>query len=436
MASDPAHEPHGAAGKVPALRVRVSPAAETAIRAGHPWVYGDSVRDQNRQGLPGDLAIIFDRKDRFMAAGLYDPDSPLRIRTLHVGKPTTIDAEFWRNRLAAAWEKRKLLFEQDTDGYRLVNGESDGFPALIIDRYGSAFVVKLYSAAWLGSISRAPASGSNKALPGLDLTRWIEGFAAKLPGVQPDVFRVVLRLSRNIQPAAERCGLVDGQNLSGRDSSPSVLFHETGLCFEAEVVQGQKTGFFLDQRENRRRIESLASGAEVLNAFSFSGGFSLYAARGGAHSVTDIDISPHALAAARRNFALNRTHPSVAAARHQSIQADVFEWLERGPGQSHELVILDPPSLAKREAERAGAIRAYERLAASGVRRVRRGGVLLCASCSAHVGEDEFFGAVRRTLRSSGRRFSEIETADHASDHPATFPEARYLKAIYLRIES
>ena len=212
------------------------------------------------------------------------------------------------------------------------------------------------------------------------------------------------------------------------------MFRESGIRFEAEVVQGQKTGFFLDQRENRRRIGDLAAGAEVLNAFSFSGGFSLYAARGGARSVADLDISGHALAAARRNFALNRDLPPVAAARHEQIQADCFAWLEESPRRDFDVVILDPPSLAKREAERAGAIQAYARLAAAGLRRVRPDGLLLAASCSAHVNETEFFEAVRGAVRRSGRRFAELGTTGHAPDHPATFPEAKYLKAIYVRL--
>ncbi|HTH49840.1 MAG TPA: class I SAM-dependent methyltransferase, partial [Candidatus Limnocylindria bacterium] len=196
----------------------------------------------------------------------------------------------------------------------------------------------------------------------------------------------------------------------------------------------QKTGFFLDQRDNRRLVETLAQGAEVLNAFSFSGGFSLYAARGGAKRVTDLDISLHALESAKRNFALNPSVPGVAAAAHEQIQGDTFAWLANAPERGFDLMILDPPSLAKREAERAAAIQAYVRLNALGLARIRPGGVLLAASCSAHVSAEEFFGAVREAARRSGRAFTELRTTGHAPDHPATFPEANYLKAIYLRV--
>jgi 23S rRNA (cytosine1962-C5)-methyltransferase len=246
--------------------------------------------------------------------------------------------------------------------------------------------------------------------------------------------QLVLRLSRNIQETARKNFHVeDGQVLFAGKLSGCVTFLETGIRFEADVVRGQKTGFFLDQRENRRRVETFARGGEVLNAFSFSGGFSLYAARGGAKSVTDLDISAHALESAKRNFILNKSDSNIAACRHETIQADAFAWLEQNTARKFDLVILDPPSLAKREAERAGAIQAYGKLAANGIKSLRRAGMLVAASCSAHVSSEEFFKTVRQAARNSGRSFIEIETATHPLDHPATFPEAQYLKCIYLK---
>jgi 23S rRNA (cytosine1962-C5)-methyltransferase len=172
----------------------------------------------------------------------------------------------------------------------------------------------------------------------------------------------------------------------------------------------------------------------VLNTFSFSGGFSVYAARGGARVVTDLDISEHALAAAGRNFKLNQTDSTVARALHELVQANAFEWLAGNSRRKFDLVVLDPPSLAKREAERAGAIRAYGKLAESGLKHRRPGGILVACSCSAHVTAEEFFSAVRQSAAKSGRKFVELRTTRHAPDHPATFAEAEYLKAIYLRL--
>jgi 23S rRNA (cytosine1962-C5)-methyltransferase len=396
---------------VPRLRLRVTATAETILRGGHPWLFADSIREQNRDGKAGELAVIYDRKDKFLAVGLFDPESPLRVRILHAGKPVTIDGPWWRENLAKAVRRREHLFDPQTNGFRWINGESDGWPGLVLDRYDQVAVLKIYTAAWL---------------PRLDEVTLLVRDALK-----PQ--RLVLRLSRNIQETARKhFQKEDGQDLppAGGDRAP-VTFLETGIRFEADVVSGQKTGFFLDQRENRRRVQALARGGDVLNAFSFSGGFSLYAAHGGARSVTDLDISAHALESAKRNFRLNQS--AVASCRHETIQGDAFAWLEQNSAQRFDLVILDPPSLAKRETERAGAIVAYGKLAANGIRALRRNGGLVAASCSAHVSAPEFFDAVRQAAHHSGRRFTELETTAHPSDHPATFPEAQYLKCIYLK---
>ncbi|WP_026332412.1 23S rRNA (cytosine(2499)-C(5))-methyltransferase [Deinococcus apachensis] len=396
----------------PRLRLRVTATAESHLRAGHPWLYESSVREQNREGEAGELAVVYDRRDRFLALGLYDPHSPLRLRVLHMGLPVVVDEAWWEARLEAAVHRRAALFGPETDGYRVLNGESDGFPGAVLDRYSRTLVLKLYTAAWFPHLSL--------------LLRLLEERFPK--------YRVVVRLSRNIETLAEEAGLHDGETLVGTEPDGPVIFRESGLHFEADVVRGQKTGFFLDQRENRRRVEAVAKGRRVLNAFSFSGGFSLYAARGGATDVVSLDISAHALRSAERNFALNVADPHIAACRHETVQADVFDWLS-GTRREFDLIVLDPPSLARREAERAGAIRAYAKLAADGLRRLAPGGILVSASCSAHVSADEFFEAVRGVARRSSRRWRELRTSRHAPDHHAAFPEAEYLKAIYLHFE-
>jgi 23S rRNA (cytosine1962-C5)-methyltransferase len=395
------------------LRLRVTAAAENAIRAGHPWVFSDSLREQNRPGALGELAVIYDKRDRFLAIGQFDPDSPLRVRVLHTGKPVKIDAPWWQAHLAAAVARRRSLFDEQTTGYRIINGENDGWPGLVLDRYSDTLVMKLYTAAWLPRLA--------------DLVTLLKESLA--PGC------LILRLSRNIQELAQSAFQVaDGQTLHGEPPAAPVVFLENGLRFEADVVRGQKTGFFLDQRENRHLVSTLAAGTEMLNAFSFSGGFALYAARGGATSVTDLDISTHALDSAKRNFALNADHPAVAACGHQTEQGDTFAWLDQ-TSRRFDLMVLDPPSMARREIERATAIRAYARLASLGLARLRKNGMLVAASCSAHVSAEEFFEAVRGAVRQSQRRFVEWRTTAHPPDHPANFPEAHYLKCIYIRVE-
>ncbi len=401
-----------APGETPArLRLRVTAAAESMVRSGHPWLFADSIRHQNRGGRLGELTVIYDRQDRFLAAGLFDPDSPIRVRVLHLGKPLTINRDWWSARLAAVIKLRNTLFDERTSGYRWINGESDGWPGLVLDRYDRTLVLKLYTAAWL---------------PRLDE---IVGLVNEhLPSE-----RIVLRFSRNILNIARtQFHLSDGQILCGAPLAGPVIFLENGLRFEAEVLRGQKTGFFLDQRENRQQVGSLARGRRVLNAFSFSGGFSLYAARGGATAVTDLDLSAHALLSAKRNFLLNRTEGGVTECRHETVQADAFEWLSENR-TLFNLVILDPPSFAKRESERTTALNAYRKLATLGVKHLSGDGILLAASCSAHVAATEFFEAVRQVAKQSGRRFSELRTTYHPRDHPAKFKEAEYLKAIYLK---
>jgi 23S rRNA (cytosine1962-C5)-methyltransferase len=393
------------------LRLRISSTAEWKVRSGHPWIFSDSIRSQNRTGELGEFAVVYDKWDNFLAIGLFDPSSPLRVRVLHTGKPQTIDQDWWRQRFRESLQLREKLFDENTNAYRCINGESDGWPALVLDRYGETYVLKLYSAVWLSRLEQL--------------------VAIIRECVNPE--RLVLRLSRNMQEQAQtRLNLVDGSVLYGPKMERPLLFRENGLTFEADLLRGQKTGFFLDQRENRGWVGELAADRTVLNAFSYSGGFSVYAARGGARSVTDVDISSHALEAADRNFRYN--HEVTNSCRHEMIKADAFDWL-KGAG-TFGVVVLDPPSLAKREAEHAGAVEAYARLARLGMARTGQGGVLVAASCSAHVTPDEFFTVVRHAANKSGRQFRELRTTGHPPDHPAKFPEATYLKCVYLQLDS
>lgn len=437
------------------LRLRITATAESIVRGGHPWIFAESVREQNRAGAAGELAVIYDRKDEFLAVGLFDPESPIRVRVLHAGKPQTLNAAWWTAHLDAAVRRRDGLFDERTTGYRLINGESDGWPGLVLDRYGATLVLKVYTAAWLARLEAVVALIRERLKPErvvLRMSRNIQGTALRRelpphPGPLPRsggegelssggvrTWRdgeIVFQQRAGSETGAPRSA---GQQHAETKLSAPVVFLESGLRFEAEVVCGQKTGFFLDQRENRRWVESLAPGRTVLNAFSFSGGFSLYAARGGATSVTDLDISKHALAAAGRNFKLNASEPAVVACRHELVQADAFAWLAENPERKFDLIVLDPPSLAKREAEREGAVRAYGKLAEDGIKHLSRDGILVACSCSAHVSAAEFFGAVRAAAARSGRRFAELETTGHAPDHPAAFKEADYLKGIFFSL--
>ncbi|HYE30714.1 MAG TPA: class I SAM-dependent methyltransferase, partial [Methylomirabilota bacterium] len=371
----------------------------------------------------------YDSNNRFLAVAFYEPASPIRLRIVSREAGRAVDEAFWKARFDSCVEMRKHAFDDErTNGYRLIHGESEGWPGLVLDRYAETGVLKLYSAAWF------------LLLPTLvELVRGV--------GVE----RVVLRMSRNLAEQARTIpnfkelrapggeatpGVMveDGIVLSGPPVERPVVFRENGLLFEADVLRGQKTGFFLDQRDNRLFTSELRPMKDLLNVFSFSGGFSVYAAAAGAASVTNLDISAHALASAERNLKLNASRPAVAACKLHQVQADAFEWLEqRGP--SYDVVVLDPPSLAKREQERGRALEAYKRLAVLGAARVRPGGTLVAASCSAHVSQEEFFSAVLQSLSGTRRSFRELSRTGHPIDHPATFREAQYLKCIYLQMD-
>lgn len=394
----------------PLLKLRLTPAAERQVKLGHPWVFADRIKETNREGKTGELAIVYDREDKFLAAGLFDAASPICLRVFHRGKPAKIDTAWWLSHFDAALKRREGLFDTTTTGYRLVNGESDGWPGLVLDQYAEVLVLKLYTASWLPRLKEVLAT-----------------IAQRFPERA-----VVLRLSRNIYDAAAKIGLKEGVTVAGKLAGNPVQFLENGLTFEADVQSGQKTGFFLDQRDNRQRVRELAKGGKVLNVFSFTGGFSIYAAAGGATTVTSVDISPHALAGLKRHGDFNRE--AIGDCPLTLVQADAFEWLARPVAQPFELVILDPPSLAKREAERAGAIEGYRHLVAQGARWVANGGILIAASCSAHVSKEEFFGAVKAGLERAGCRTEPLFEAEHAADHPATFAEAKYLKCMAMRL--
>ncbi len=350
------------------------------MRGGHPWLFAEAISQQSGEGAPGQLAVVFDRQRRFLAVGLYDPASPLRVRILHHGSPTTIDGSWLRERLRLAAVRRAPLPETGTTGYRLVHGENDGLPGLVIDRYGPSAAIKLYSAAWVPYLHDLRA-----ALGEEDLGDGGGGFE-----------RIVLRLSRDLLRRPEYLhGLQDGAVLAG-EAAGAVIFRENGLFFEADVARGQKTGFFLDQRENRALVETLAAGRRVLNVFAYTGGFSLYAARGGAQEVVSLDLSAPALAAAGRNFALNDADPRISSVRHEILVADAFSALAtlQQSGRRFELVIVDPPSFAHRATEVEAALGAYDRLAHAALGVLAPGGILVMASCSSRVPAGTFFDVI------------------------------------------
>lgn len=398
------------------VALRVTDAAETVIRQGHPWLFDGAITRASHAGQPGDLAVIFDRKGRFLAVGLYDPDSPIRVKILQANTSVTIDRDWLTGVVAAALARRLGVVSAETTGYRLINGENDGLPGVVLDRYGDTAVLKLYTAAWLPHLA--------------DLTAAV---GAAQGGAHGPLARLVLRLSRRVQAATRTVS--DGRLIWGDPPPPHVLFRENGLTFAADVRHGQKTGWFLDQRDNRSRVEQLSAGRSVLDVFACTGGFAVYAARGGATAVLSIDSSAPALAAARHNMALNRHLPPVAAAAYTTLTADAFTALAdlASDRRQFDVVVLDPPAFAQRRHAVPQALAAYERLTTLGVRVLAPGGMLVAASCSSRVSAETFFATVQRAAAAGGRPLHAPTVTGHAADHPVTFPEGAYLKCLFGR---
>ena len=392
------------------LAVRVTRDAERHIRSGHPWVFDGSIESVSHEGRPGDLAVIFDHNRDFLAIGLWDPDSPIRVRIVHQGKPATIDADFWTSRVIDAVSNREpLTSDPSTTGIRVLNGENDGVGGLVADVYDTVGVVKVYSAAWLPHLP--PIVDALVDLLGLDV--------------------VVSRHSRLLadQP---RHGLEDGAALVGTLPADGIVpFLEHGLTFHADVVRGQKTGHFLDQRDNRAMVGAMSGDARVLDVFCHSGGFSVHAAAGGARSVTSVDQSPHALRQVAAHFEANAA--STRATRTDAIQGDAFDVLsslERA-GERYDVVVIDPPSFAGRQSAVAGALRSYARLTTAGLSVLADGGTLVQASCSSRVTSDDFVAVVNGAAAEAGIALDDQIVTGHAIDHPVTFPEGAYLKAVF-----
>ncbi len=395
------------------LAVRVTADALRQLRGGSPWLYDGSITSVSHEGDPGDLAVVFDHDRKFAAIGLYDPSSPIRVKVLHAGDPQQIDAGFWRSRIGTAVERRSALADDPgTNAYRLVHGENDALPGLVADRYADTIVVKLYSPAWFPHLRPV-----------------VDALLAHRPAE-----RVVLRLGRSVA-AGETFGLVDGDVVHGPAVAGPVRFVERHLSMEADVVHGQKTGHFLDQRDNRALVRGMASGTDVLDVFASTGGFALSAAAGGATSVHLIDQSAPALATAERNLAHNRHLPEVRRCAVHTTVGDAFEVLQRlaGRDERFDIVVVDPPSFASNQAAVPRALAAYGRLTRLALAVTKPGGTLVQASCSSRVTADDFAQTVLDAAASAKREVVELRRTGHAVDHPIGFEFGAYLKAIYLR---
>jgi len=394
------------------IKIKISKTLESKIRKGYPWIFKYQLQNDLPDQFNGGLAVIYDHKNRFLAIGLWEPDSDLCFRVLNLLEAVEIDTPFFLKRFQQALLLRKGLEKQGTTGYRVLNGENDGFPGLVLDRYDKTWVLKIYAKSWFPYLERM----------------------LEIILIEESVDQVVLRLSRNTEDPSSH--FFDGKILYGPDPIVPVQFCENGLKFHVDVVNGQKTGFFLDQRENRLKIKKISSGLSVLNVFSYTGGFSIYAVSGGCRSLLEIDSNSIALNSSLKNLKLN--YPNEQNFEYSQIEGDAFQKLNELKLQNRQfdLVILDPPAFARKKKHRPQALEAYSRLAELGVQLVVPGGRLFSASCSAHISAKEFYKAVNSGVGFANKRIQEITKTRHALDHPVKFKEFEYLKSLFGWVEA
>tara|TARA_B100000029_G_scaffold504704_1_gene584045 strand:- start:97 stop:1287 length:1191 start_codon:yes stop_codon:yes gene_type:complete len=387
------------------IKIKISKTLEAKIRKGYPWVFKYQLEKVITEGSSS-LAVLYDHKNRFLAIGLWEPDSDLCFRILNLLEPKEINLDFFLQRFQKALLIRRGLNEQGTTGYRVLNGENDGFPGLILDRYDKTWVIKVYTKSWFDY---------------LDLM-------LKVIRSEKNVDRVVLRLARNLEKSSTY--YFDGKVLFGAEPITPVRFRENNLNFQVDVINGQKTGFFLDQRDNRQQIRKISKGLSVLNVFSYTGGFSIYAISGGCKKIVEIDSNGLALKSSLQNKKLNFKESSIL--EYQQIEGDAFQKLQelKSINSQFDLIILDPPAFARKKKHRPQALKAYSRLAELGVQLVAPGGRLFSASCSVHISAEDFYMAVSHGVTSVQKKLTEISRTGHPIDHPIKFNELGYLKSV------
>lgn len=389
-------------------RVILKPGREKSLRHRHPWVFSGAIARVEGEPAAGDTVAVVAHDGAPLAWAAWSPDSQIRARVWSFDPGARIDEDFLLARLEAAVGRRAGLLDEEHDACRLVHAESDGLPGLVVDRYAGVAVVQVLSAGaerWRGF--------------------WPEAIV-RVSGVKAVYERSDAEV-RTLEGLVPRTGALLGE------LPREVRIREAGLAYEVDVAHGQKTGFFLDQRDNRALAARLAKGCEVLNAFCYTGGFTVAALAGAAKGVVSVDTSEEALALGRRNVEANRLNPE----RAQWVAADVFQYLRklRDQGRKFGLVVLDPPKFAPTERHVEKAARAYKDINLWAMKLLAPGGRLLTFSCSGAIGP-ELFQKIVAGAAADARADLVIEGHLAASsDHPASihFPEGEYLKGLALR---
>jgi len=399
----------------PILRLKTG--KERATNNRHPWIFSGAVGYVHEDAKNGDIVRV-ERADKTMVGfGFYNPRAMIQCRVFEfteAGLDSEVNEAYWRNKIERAWEIRKQYVleasEGSTTACRIIHAEGDLFPGIIADLYHNVLVIDVLI------------EGTKRLIPTLEKL-----FMEVLP-----IERVVSRVKEK-KPKQQTT--TSEENETG--TSDLVQFEEHDLMYEADISGGQKTGFFLDQRDSRLLIRNYAANKKVLNTFSYSGGFSLNALVAGAISVDSVDLSVKALAEAERNLALNNEALAEVSDRHRIIKADCFKFLAEMEQDAYDLIVLDPPAFTKHKKTVPQASRGYKELNLKAIKKIAPGGILFTYSCSQHVDRDLFRKIVFSAAADAGRSARIVHQIGHAIDHPINIyhPENEYLKGLVLMID-
>ncbi len=384
------------------VRCRLKKDREKPLKAFHPWIFSGAI-DQVEEGYQsGDLVQVYASDDTFLGTGSINPSSQITIRMLTF-TDSPVDADLFRTKISEALVLRKNLMDRQTTGVRLIHSEGDFIPGLIVDRYGDYLAVQF-------------------------LTAGIEPWRDVIIEILRDLVMPKGIYERSDSEVRAREELAPSEGLLWGEEPPELVpFMEMGFRFFADLRGGQKSGFFLDQRENRRWVGELSRGKKILNCFAYSGAFSVAAARGGAEKVTSVDTSQPALDLAMLHWSQN----GFAADRHEVVRDDVFRFL-RSNKESYDLIILDPPAFCKRKDQVEHAARGYKDINLIAFKKLTPGGLLLTSSCSSFIDASLFQKIVFGAAKDSGRLVLILTRLSHTFDHPVSIyhPEGDYLKSL------
>ena len=390
-------------------KIILKPGKDRSVFRYHPWIFSGSIAKGEGDLQEGNLVKVYTSDNRYLATGHCQIGSiAVRILTF---ENETIDYNFWRNRLADGYNMRKAigLTESPTNNvYRLIHGEGDNLPGLVIDYYAGVAVVQFHSV-------------------GMYLER--ENIAHALLDVMGDKIKAIYDKSEGTLPYK---AAIEPHNGYLYGKADNFIALENGLKFNVDWLEGQKTGFFIDQRENRSLLEKYAQGKNVLNMFCYTGGFSFYAMRGGAHLVHSVDVSARAIELNKRNVELNFPEDS----RHEAFAEEAFQFLEKSQNK-YDLIVLDPPAFAKHQNVLNNAIQGYKKLNRKGIEIIKPGGIIFTFSCSQVMTKELFRQTVFTAAANTGRRVRILHQLTQPADHPVNIyhPEGEYLKGLVLYVE-